>query len=172
MTKRARLAVEGKTWDATPQKADATQADWKNRAELLQEDIESFHLAMDGLRVPRFDERGAAFSMYGRALHLVDKDGVVELVKRNLALNQPSPAQSPEQAEPAAPAGRPIETAPKDARPLLLKLPPIGGWAAGWWRCSWSFVCEGWCLHTPHLINGKAVTLVGIGEPTEWAPLP
>jgi hypothetical protein len=53
------------------------QAVERNRAELLAEDVEAFHLALDKHGVPRADEAGAVFSMYGRALRLNAQAGVV-----------------------------------------------------------------------------------------------
>jgi hypothetical protein len=54
----------------------------RNRADLLAEDIEAFHLALDKHGVPRADEAGAVFSMYGRALRLNQQAGVVEALLR------------------------------------------------------------------------------------------
>lgn len=41
-----------------------------NKAELLAEDIEAFHMAMDKAGIPRADTSGKVFSMYGRALEM------------------------------------------------------------------------------------------------------
>ena len=42
----------------------------ENQIELLEEDIEVFHLAMDGLGVPRANSEGFEYSMFGRAKYL------------------------------------------------------------------------------------------------------
>lgn len=70
-------------------------------------------------------------------------------------------------------AGRwqPIDTAPHILHPILLWLPPVGGWLAGPWRGSWSFAGETWVLHTPMQMDGKIVCLSDNPEPTHWAPL-
>ena len=47
-----------------------------NRLELLAEDLEAYHLAMDDEDVPRADLNGEEYSAYGRALvfaHVISK---------------------------------------------------------------------------------------------------
>lgn len=43
-----------------------------NRADLLAEDIEALHMCLDHRKVPREDDAGAIYSMWGRVLRLVD----------------------------------------------------------------------------------------------------
>ena len=40
----------------------------RRRAELLEEDIEALHMCLDREGVPRCDESGAVYSMWGRVL--------------------------------------------------------------------------------------------------------
>lgn len=73
----------------------------------------------------------------------------------------------------ACKAWQPISTAPKELQPILLWLPPVGGWLAGPWRGSWSYADETWTLHTPLLAaDGRAICLTENPEPTHWMPLP
>lgn len=45
-----------------------------NKAELLAEDIEAFHMAMDKAGVPRTDADGKVYSMWGRACKMAKHD--------------------------------------------------------------------------------------------------
>lgn len=44
---------------------------WKNKAELLAEDIEAFHMNLDDRGISRKDESGNSYSMWGRVVQLL-----------------------------------------------------------------------------------------------------
>jgi hypothetical protein len=120
----------------------------------------------------------AATSLRGQVIQAASTLGDYRVMASRLRAtrDEVSEAQTEfEAALDAALAGQewqPINTAPKSLAPLLLWLPPVGAWAAGPWRGSWSFVDETWVLHTPLTMEGKAVCLSENPEPTHWRAMP
>jgi hypothetical protein len=67
---------------------------------------------------------------------------------------------------------QPMDTAPKDGRPILLLMPAMKGWLRGAWRGSWSHIYQEWGIHTPLELYGKVITVRDLPCPEGWTELP